>query len=337
MKISGYRYEYLVILKTEAVSRLARRCTLGNSNRDFRSADYRRTAMIAGCSPPRQAELAALVRLSGCMPLAQSDETASDYLLVDLSSETEALTDSLSEIVRYLERHRSTAVVWIDMDGLEAAYAALPEGQCHFLVDADDVEAMPILAGAFGRGGMNRLHDRDREVEFGSLHRISDELAEFARTLARMADSERTSGVSDKPVSFRPAPVGGFQPFPTAASNAKQTIGAKMLRDIIKTRRLRDRFFASELFADPAWDILLDLKAAAAEGQKVSVSSLCIAAAVPPTTALRWITAMTESGMLVRQHDPGDARRVFIDLSDDTNAKLDDYFAAAATRSSQII
>jgi hypothetical protein len=152
-----------------------------------------------------------------------------------------------------------------------------------------------------------------------------------------MADTERKSGVSDKPVSFRPAPIGGFQAFPTTASDASRTIDAKALRDIIKTRRLRDRFFANELFADPAWDILLDLKAAAQEGQKVSVSSLCIAAAVPPTTALRWITAMTESGMLVRRQDPDDARRVFIDLSDDTNAKLDDYFAAAATRSGQII
>jgi DNA-binding MarR family transcriptional regulator len=293
--------------------------------------------MIISGSHSRQKELAALVRLSGCTPVAQNGNDAAEYLLVDLSSKTEPLADSLSKIVRYLELHRSTALVWTDMDSLEAAYAALPQGQCHFLIDADDVEAMPILAGAFGRGGMDRLHDRDREVEFGSLHRISDELVEFARTLARMADTERKSGVSDKPVSFRPAPVGGFQAFPTTANDTSRTIEAKMLRDIIKTRRRRERFFAAELFADPAWDILLDLKAAAQEGQKVSVSSLCIAAAVPPTTALRWITAMTESGMLVRQQDPDDARRVFIDLSDDTNAKLDDYFASAAMRSSQII
>jgi hypothetical protein len=80
-----------------------------------------------------------------------------------------------------------------------------------------------------------------------------------------------------------------------------------MLREIIKLRRMRERYFPPDLFADPAWDILLDLKAARQEGQHVSVSSLCIAAAVPPTTALRWITAMTESGMLVRRQDPADA------------------------------
>jgi len=100
---------------------------------------------------------------------------------------------------------------------------------------------------------------------------------------------------------------------------------------------MRERFFPHDLFADPAWDILLDLKAAGQEGQHVSVSSLCIAAAVPPTTALRWITAMTDSGMLVRRQDPADARRVFIELSDETSSKLDDYFVAIGIGSAPII
>lgn len=100
------------------------------------------------------------------------------------------------------------------MESLEEIYAALPHGQCHFLVNADDVAAVPILAGAYGRGSMDRLHDKDRDVEFGSLHRISDELAEFARTLARMAEPDGESKVSDNPVSFRAAPMGGFQGFP---------------------------------------------------------------------------------------------------------------------------
>jgi hypothetical protein len=302
----------------------------------YDGADNRCTAMVANASSERERELQDLIRVSGCTAIPHSFENAADYLLIDLSSKTEQLPDFLSGIVEYLMEHRSIALVWTDMNGLEDAYAALPWDQCHFLVDADDVEAMPILAGAFGRGKMDRLHDRDRNVEFGSLHRISDELAEFARTLAQMADTDRKSSVSDKPVSFRPAPVGGFHAFPTTSSAEQPGIDARGLRDIIKKRRLRDRFFDSELFADPAWDILLDLKAAALEGQPVSVSSLCIAAAVPPTTALRWITAMTENGMLERRQDPDDARRVFIGLSDDSMSKLDSYFAAAASHSGPI-
>jgi len=89
--------------------------------------------------------------------------------------------------------------------------------------------------------------------------------------------------------------------------------------------------------AGPARDLLLDLKAAATEVQNVSVSSLCIAAAVPPTTALRWITAMTESGMLERWQDTEDARHVFIVLPEEASAKLDDYFPASGGRIDQAI
>lgn len=291
--------------------------------------------MIAGGSLERDVDLIRLATIADCTAVAMDDNRASDFLLVDLSSETEGLTDSIIRIKHYVESHRSIALIWTRMEALEEVSGALPQGQCHFLVDADDFEAVPILAGMFGRRSMDQLHDRNREIEFGSLHRISDELAEFARTLARMAETDRDIGVLEKPVSFRGSPIGGFQGFPKG--NNATVAPPQNLREIIKLRRLRDRFFQNDLFADPAWDILLDLKAAALEGQRVSVSSLCIAAAVPPTTALRWITAMTENGMLVRRQDPADARRVFIELSEETSAKLDDYFVAVGARSTPVI
>ena len=130
------------------------------------------------------------------------------------------------------------------------------------MVEALDVEAKPILAGSFGRDSMARLRDTGREVEFASLHRISDELAEFSRTLARLAESEQKGKVSEKPVSFRPAPRDGFQEFPDSSLFTDHMAGPPNLREIIKLRRLRDSFFQPDLFADPAWDILLDLKAA---------------------------------------------------------------------------
>ena len=111
---------------------------------------------------------------------------------------------------------------------------------------------------------------------------------------------------------------------------SKNSSVAGRIRAIIKQRRLRERYFDAALFADPGWDILLDLYAAQDEGAQVSVSSLCIAASVPPTTALRWIANMTGAGMLVRVQDPEDARRVFIELSPATKERLDSYFEAAS-------
>ena len=83
----------------------------------------------------------------------------------------------------------------------------------------------------------------------------------------------------------------------------------------IFARRRRDAFFNPSLFADPAWDILLDLFVAAEEGRTVSVSSLCIGAAVPVTTGLRWIKGLENEGVLERTPDPGDGRRFFLRLN----------------------
>ena len=103
---------------------------------------------------------------------------------------------------------------------------------------------------------------------------------------------------------------------------------AATLRRIIGSRSLRSRHFPSDLFADPAWDILLDLTRAELEGQQVSVSSVCIAASVPMSTALRWVRQMTDSGLLRRWTDPRDRRRDLIALTPSSWANMKDYLMA---------
>lgn len=110
---------------------------------------------------------------------------------------------------------------------------------------------------------------------------------------------------------------------------------AALLRQMIAARQMRARFFASELFADPAWDILLDLARCRCEGRRVSISSVCIAASVPTTTALRWIKGMTDAGLLERVDDPNDGRRSFIDLSDTACAAMNEYIEAIVLRTGE--
>ena len=74
--------------------------------------------------------------------------------------------------------------------------------------------------------------------------------------------------------------------------------------------------------------MLLDLSAARLERRSVSVSSLCIAAAVPTTTALRWIRNLCDVGMFERTTDPDDLRRGIISLSDATAERMLAYLAA---------
>jgi hypothetical protein len=103
------------------------------------------------------------------------------------------------------------------------------------------------------------------------------------------------------------------------------------VRSILKARRMRAKYFDARLFADPAWDMLLESYAAEIGRYRTSVSSLCIGAAVPPTTALRWIKTLETKGLLVRAHDPHDGRRVFISLSDRALKQMDALFSAAPT------
>ena len=84
----------------------------------------------------------------------------------------------------------------------------------------------------------------------------------------------------------------------------------------IRQRDDRLQHFRPELFGDPAWDMLLDLFVARLRGELVCISSLCIAAKVPPTTALRWIGNMEAHGEILRRPDPTDRRRIHAFISD---------------------
>ena len=113
------------------------------------------------------------------------------------------------------------------------------------------------------------------------------------------------------------------------ASGDAPEISAEAIRSIIRARRLRANYFSEELFADPAWDMLLDLLHAEILHLRVPVSSLCIAAAVPATTALRWLKTLVSQDIFIRRADPHDGRRVFVELAPETSEALRRYFAEA--------
>jgi len=108
-------------------------------------------------------------------------------------------------------------------------------------------------------------------------------------------------------------------PDSTAISDADLV---QLARRISNFRRKRDTLFGQLIFAEPEWDILLDLFAQSGFGRRVSMSSLCIAAAVPTTTAVRCINAMVDQGVLTKSPDATDARRVLIDLTEESRQKM---------------
>lgn len=95
----------------------------------------------------------------------------------------------------------------------------------------------------------------------------------------------------------------------------------------LRARRERARLFPQELFADPAWDILLDLYVAHASKQRISISAACIASGVPSTTGLRWIGRLEELALVHRADDPSDRRRAYIALTPVAVSKVEQWIA----------
>jgi DNA-binding MarR family transcriptional regulator len=230
-------------------------------------------------------------------------------LWVELTQDPdEAALEMLGNVVRGVGDNCYSAAIaatpaWIDLLAAKVSSPAI-----HLLIDPTPAERIATLA-VVQASALAGVRENSPERTEARLKQLSDEVNRIAGALARLS-SAPISADTTRPVQPGEGPA----------------VSAETVRSIIRARRLRDQFMPADLFADPAWDILLDLLQAEIIQHRVPVSSLCIASAVPATTALRWIRSMTERDMLVRREDPHDARRVFIELAPPTSAAMRHYF-----------
>lgn len=250
-------------------------------------------------------------------------QAAIDVILIDaIGAGGDEIDDAIDSALKAARETDARIVAVFDETQIDAVAAQLLGEDVQLLCSPSLAERVSALAVA-GRGGRPALQDRGRESETARLQRLNDEVARIARTLARLTretePDKRGGSMRDRALAYAGPP----------SPDTDDAVDAASVRSLIRLRRLRGQFFEASLFADPAWDMLLDLFAARLEQDRVSVSSLCIAADVPPTTALRWIATMTEATLFERHADPRDRRRAFIMLSDDAVTGMTGYFGAA--------
>lgn len=106
-----------------------------------------------------------------------------------------------------------------------------------------------------------------------------------------------------------------------------EAISEDAVRAMLRARRRRDVIFGTELFADPAWDLLLELYAVSLEDEQTTIIRLCEAASVAPTTGLRWLGHLESKGLVARSRDPRDKRLAVVALTDLGITKMEEYFA----------
>ena len=99
-------------------------------------------------------------------------------------------------------------------------------------------------------------------------------------------------------------------------------------RQIIAGRKQRDRYFDPMLFSNPAWDILLNLYVADAEGRAITVLDSCTVSTVPQGVALRWLGYLKQEEMVIEAPDPGRPRQTLLRLSDQTRLTISSYLGS---------
>ena len=227
----------------------------------------------------------------------------------DCGPELDRLLDSVDAAVA---NRRFGAVLSLTSDVIDTLGQRLFDSGSQIVVDGDPVERTASLATATALArAPDRANDVSKDPGAERLRQLSDEVSRIATTLARLSTDPAAAEAELR------KPAEGDVP----------DVPVETVRSVIRARRLRGRYFAEDLFADPAWDMLLDLLQAEIAQLRVPVSSLCIAAAVPATTALRWLKGMTDKGIFVRRADPHDGRRVFVELSPDASIALRRYFS----------
>lgn len=160
----------------------------------------------------------------------------------------------------------------------------------------------------------------------------ASEMREIAGRLLRLADDEDRAEAPQQPRGEPNIDLseGGALAPSLRAGTSDSVYLYRLAEALVRLRRLRDRHFDADLFADPAWDMLLDLFIQRAKGRRVDVTSICNASQVPETTALRWLGIIQKRGWISRETDSRDRRRVFVGLSRSGEVAVTEYLTAAA-------
>lgn len=219
-----------------------------------------------------------------------------------------------ASIVRQMKRSGpSPQFIFVTGYGeISAALAALR-------LEASDFLLKPVRRSDF----LSAVRRAVQRVEADrAITSIQSLLPIVARWQATAASSQRTAlaGVPplEEPGPAAPAPVAG----PMENSPDRMADMKARVVQVIQSRQARDRHFPQHLFADPAWDMLLDLTLARLSNKEISVSSVCLAAGVPQSTALRRLQDLEQSGLVRRRRDRDDRRRIFVELTEDAMQRI---------------
>lgn len=96
--------------------------------------------------------------------------------------------------------------------------------------------------------------------------------------------------------------------------------------DALEKRRKRVAIFGPQMFAEPAWEMLLILYLSEG-GQRHTQTSLSECSGASRSTGMRWIDFLVGQALICREEHPTDRRRNFVGLSDKGRELLELYLS----------
>ena len=204
------------------------------------------------------------------------------------------------------------------------------------LMDADEalIEALGYpREELLGRDLIELTHDDDQAFVRGQLETLMQDGASVGmRQRFRAADGRllwMTSHVSLFGAGQRLQLMATVEPMGEALTEVPRRVLREAADRMLSRRRLREGFFGSEMFGEPAFDLLLDLFVQEVDGLHAFTTSLALASGAPMTTALRQIAMLVDRGFVRRVPDPVDRRRVMLQLTEQGSGVMRDYLTAA--------
>lgn len=104
-----------------------------------------------------------------------------------------------------------------------------------------------------------------------------------------------------------------------ALANAKRALRRRLLRQQL--------LGSPEIFAEPAWDMLIELFIHECGDRPISTGSLCGTVERPLTSAMRVLQKLCDAELVFRTGDPDDGRRQYVHLAPDISHRLLAYFS----------
>jgi DNA-binding MarR family transcriptional regulator len=97
-------------------------------------------------------------------------------------------------------------------------------------------------------------------------------------------------------------------------------------RLLLDNRRKRVAIFGPQMFAEPAWEMILTLYVEGG-GRRHTQTSLVELSGASRSTGMRWIDYLVGEGLICREEHPTDRRRNFVSLSEQGRTLLELYLS----------